>query len=513
MKTLLSACAALSLLLAARPAHARRFALLVGDDQGDAVDERLRYAELDAQRMASVLADVGGVARSDELLVLGQDADAVGRQLEALKARLATEAKPGDQLVLYFSAHADEGDLHLSGGHLPLAVLNDFARQAPVDVVLLVIDSCHSGTVTRLKGLRPAPGTDVALEVSKVKGRVVMGSSGPDEYAQESDTLQGSYFTAHLVAALRGAADTSRDGVVSLQEAYEYAYAHTVESTFGTRGGVQHPSYHLDLRGQGDLALSRPASAPGRLRVDVAEPAELLVSNAATGSLVGEFIKAGGPALLALPPGRYDIRLRTEVTEVAHGVEIPTDGEAVLRAGDLVAIADDGQTLKGPAPSIDASAIELGGAFGTGLTRSVASATGFGLAASAKVRGLALGPLRRVQLELMGLQATATGEVPYREQTVDGRAGLLGSWTWRLLRVRAGPELGCIWVHQTRLPGNAVRDALVAEAGASARLGLQVSGPVSVFLGGFGGGAWLQSNVSKRVVLRADATAGIGVDL
>ena len=49
------------------------------------------------------------------------------------------------------------------------------------------------------------------LEASGVEGRVLISASGANEYAQESDALQGSYFTHYLVTGLRGAADTSRD--------------------------------------------------------------------------------------------------------------------------------------------------------------------------------------------------------------------------------------------------------------------------------------------------------------
>src|SRR5262249_39317613 len=149
--------------------------------------------------------------------------------------------------------------------------------QAPVGVALLVVDSCRSGAVTRLKGLRPVAGTSVQVEAPEVSGRVVIGSSGADEYAQESEALQGSHFTHHLTAALRGAGDASGDGKVTLQEAYDYAYARTVESTFATAAGPQHPTFRVDLHGRGELVLSEPGRARGRLVLASPEPGEYLV--------------------------------------------------------------------------------------------------------------------------------------------------------------------------------------------------------------------------------------------
>ena len=78
--------------------------------------------------------------------------------------------------------------------------------------------------------------------------------------SQESDEIQGSFFTHHLTTGLRGDADQNRDGRVTLDEAYTYAYARTVAATAATRGGAQHPTYEYDLRGAGDVVLSRPSS-------------------------------------------------------------------------------------------------------------------------------------------------------------------------------------------------------------------------------------------------------------
>ena len=73
--------------------------------------------------------------------------------------------------------------------------------------------------------------------------------------------MQGSYFTHHLLGGLRGPADASGDGQVTLDEAYAWAFARTVESTFATSGGVQQPQVRVDLRGAGALVLPRDRMA------------------------------------------------------------------------------------------------------------------------------------------------------------------------------------------------------------------------------------------------------------
>ena len=58
-----------------------------------------------------------------------------------------------------------------------------------------------------------------------------MASSSATELSQESDQLASSYFTHHLLLALRGAGDANQDGKVSLDEAYRYTYNRTLAGT------------------------------------------------------------------------------------------------------------------------------------------------------------------------------------------------------------------------------------------------------------------------------------------
>ena len=57
------------------------------------------------------------------------------------------------------------------------------------------------------------------------------GRRSAGEDAQESDDIKGSFFTHHLVSALRGAADEDMDGRVVLEEAYRYTYNETLRAS------------------------------------------------------------------------------------------------------------------------------------------------------------------------------------------------------------------------------------------------------------------------------------------
>src|SRR5207237_6392803 len=89
-----------------------------------------------------------------------------------------------------------------------------------------------------------------------------VASSSGLEAAHESEGILGSFFTHHLVAGLRGAADPRGDGVVTVSDAFAYAKERTVRDTASISPQPQHPSFSMNLRGRADLPLSRIASAP-----------------------------------------------------------------------------------------------------------------------------------------------------------------------------------------------------------------------------------------------------------
>jgi hypothetical protein len=140
--------------------------------------------------------------------------------------------------------------------------------------VVGIFDSCRSGVVTRSKGARHAPAFDVqANAAEEARGTVFLTSSSADEDAQESDDIRGSYFSHHLENGLRGVADQSNDGRVTLSEAYAYAYARTVADTAESAAGAQHPTFSYDLKGNGDLVLTEPGGHTEGLMVPAAAPA------------------------------------------------------------------------------------------------------------------------------------------------------------------------------------------------------------------------------------------------
>src|SRR5690606_5609766 len=138
-------------------------------------------------------------------------------------------------------------------------------REIPSDVHVAVLDSCASGAFTRIKG-GAARAPFLVDASSRVSGYAYISSSSADEAAQESDRIAASYFTHAFTSGLRGAADANRDRRVTLNEAYQFAFAETVARTESSMAGAQHPAYNLHLAGTGDVVMTDLRTTDATLR-------------------------------------------------------------------------------------------------------------------------------------------------------------------------------------------------------------------------------------------------------
>ena len=329
----------LLLLLAARAAHADPvwLALAIGQEQGGAGDERLRYAERDARRVYDAFTTIGDVNSSRAYLVVNASADAVRQALKEIQGRTRELVAAGREpiLVVYYSGHADGQALRLGHTRLPHWELRALLAATPARLRLLVIDACSSGALIRAKGA--AVEQPFALP-STIEGQVILTATGSAEPAQEWDALGGGLFTHHLVSALRGAADRDVDGDVTLFEAYSYAYERTLSQSTRARVGPQHPAHEIDVRGSGDLVLTHPGRRGSTLVLAPGLSGRYVISTADGGELMAEAEKrAGKPMRLALPPGRYVVRkpdgrfVRTGVVTLRPLLTTAVDDEALER--------------------------------------------------------------------------------------------------------------------------------------------------------------------------------------
>src|SRR5947209_33505 len=188
---------------------------------------------------------------------------------------------------------------HAADRSLPLYGRRGAGRPRRAAVRLAVLDACRSGALTRVKGAHAQPAIEVKLsDELTTRGEALLTSSTSDEQARESDALRGSFFTHHLVSGLRGAADRSKDGRVTLAEAYDYAYAHTVSEA----AGGQHPTFKYDLAGKGDVVLTSLGDGGAWLRFgDGGEGLYLLLAE--DGLVLGDIEVGKTPLKVAVAPG------------------------------------------------------------------------------------------------------------------------------------------------------------------------------------------------------------------
>jgi hypothetical protein len=292
------------------------YALVIGSNRGGDGQAELSYAQHDARRMAELLRELGRTPEQHIQLLAEPSAEQVQQALRALKQKLDAHAAAGEhaQLVFYYSGHARAHALSLGDGELALSTLRASLLALPSTLTVVVLDACQSGAFSGVKGAAPAADFSISsVNNLHSSGVAVMASSTASELSQESKELGSSYFTHHLLVALRGAGDLDRNGRVSLDEAYGYAYQHTLSDTARTQVGSQHATLETELTGRGDVPLSYPIDADAQLAFAPGLEGRVLVQRAQRGAVVAELIKARGvQLLLALPSGSYEVLVRDD---------------------------------------------------------------------------------------------------------------------------------------------------------------------------------------------------------
>lgn len=469
----------------------RRLAVVVGNNQAVGKSP-LRYAERDARRMRDLLVELGGVERLK--LLLGRDASELRRALKELHA-LTARAREEIVLFVYYSGHADQSALLMGGSRFPFRELRETLAGFPARTAISFIDACQSGQVTRTKGGRVVPVVDVRFDDQRYRGRVYVTSGSAGESAQESDELEASFFTHYLLSGLRGAADESGDGRVSLEEAYQYAYRHTLARTAGTLQGPQHPSYHMDLAGAGQLVLTRTSQASAHLVLPAPMRGTYYILRSGAGMVAEVSKQQDRPLRIALTPGSYEVRKAssdaylTRQVRVAAGAEVTLDESGMVRRPLLLAARKGGDEHGG---------LRVAYHLSTGYLRQAGLSQGPAAGYLARV-----GPLHVGGLASYGYGAYSRDDgisVGLHELTLWATA----EWRlerWRRVQLLAAIDVGGAWVWQLAQLADGRSESNSSPAFRyRSRLGVLVP------LGrGFSAGAW--GHLGQVVVQRASGWA------
>jgi hypothetical protein len=304
-----AAMAAAVLLWSSAASAAARFALVVGNDIGSPSHPKLWFAERDAARFAAALTEVGEFPADRVVVLRGSSASGFRGAFGALEQRIAAEKERGERtlLIVYFSGHASEAGLEMGAERLPYEDLREMLLHSGADARVALVDACDSGALTQVKGGRASASVNFPLPLDdRVAGVAFIASTSLGEPAQESVALQGSFFTTHLAAALRGAGDLDGDGKVTLTEAFRYTSAQTVSETAQTQAGPQHPTYEMKMSGRGDVVLSDLRHAESTLVLPAAAGLQYIVRGPR--GVVAELPGSATPVHLALAPGHYVVQ-------------------------------------------------------------------------------------------------------------------------------------------------------------------------------------------------------------
>jgi uncharacterized caspase-like protein len=268
------------------PAPTRnQWAVIVGVGQYEhAAIPRLRYTVADAEAVYQTLTGPGGFKKDHVLLLTDRsERKPTLRNLKwALGTFLGRSAQKDDTVVIFFAGHgapevdtrglerdglakylipsdADPDDLYATA--LPMDELQTIFGRIEAERVVAFLDTCYSGAAGGrtfvARKTRATSVDDLFLErLTRSKGRAIITASRPNELSIELADLGHGIFSYYLVNGLRGGADLNRDGIVSLQELYEYV-EQQVTAKARAVGGNQHPVMKGELEGVLPLARVR----------------------------------------------------------------------------------------------------------------------------------------------------------------------------------------------------------------------------------------------------------------
>lgn len=494
----LTAAALAALLLLPLGARAERFAVVAGNDRGDAGRPRLWFAEKDAERMHATLRELGEFAPDGLVLLRGQRPEALVDAVKAFEPRIRAATAKGDRtlLLVYYSGHASNGGLEMAGERLPFETLRALVAASGADTKIAVVDACEAGLLTQVKGATPVPAIAFPLpEGDAVSGTAFIASTAVGELAQESAALGGSFFTHHFEVALRGAGDADGDGRVTLSEAFAYTAARTRAGTAVTPVGTQHPTYYFKMSGRGDVVLSDLRRAQARLIVPPDPGATFVLAHGR--SVLAEVPGSSLELVLALPPGAYRVERRSSAGRATGDVDLVT-GRTVAMPRLEPTRYELARAKGGPAPGLTY--------LGAGVTW--LGLPGFGAAPTGRVAlRHEVGPVGvRVRLDYAGT-AVRDQWLRYDFSYVGGALAALYPLNVGRVLVEGGLEAG--WGYATqRLTSTGHRS--FATGVSSAGAALLVTAPVGPLRAGVDltGGAQL-FKLNDRATVRPGASAAL----
>ncbi|GIH03751.1 hypothetical protein Rhe02_18180 [Rhizocola hellebori] len=318
----------------------RRLALVIATStyQSRAYEDLLAPAG-DADTMARLLSDPDICGFEVTRVV-----DRPWAEIQLAINQIFNAGDPDDLVLVYVSGHGEKdhnGRLHLIATDTDPATmpatsvtgrwLLDRAEEAAARRQIIVIDTCFSGAYD-VKGALLADGlaADLEADLFPSAGRVILTASRGTEYAYQERTatnaVLGSVFTSALAEGLQtGHADLSGTGLITVSDAYRYAFAVVARSKHR-----QTPQLHISGGEGADIVLSRN---PAGLRPSAPDLRDILVALDSSSSALrrgavddlGALLRDPNPALAAAARNRLE-RLVAEDQALGPAARAILDG-------------------------------------------------------------------------------------------------------------------------------------------------------------------------------------------
>ncbi|MGL1934976.1 MAG: caspase family protein [Fibrobacterales bacterium] len=321
--------------------------VIVASKSGLSHDTELRYAYNDAKKMRSTLAELSDVDPKNNFLITTESTTDLREKLSYISERI-TKLKQKHKVLLqfYYSGHGSGSSFHIGNEKFLFKEVKSLLNTTQIDTRIFILDVCFGGTFLNSKGFTKAKPISINLDVNDAtQGEVIISSSAVNEQAYEIESLEGSVFSTNWIMGLRGAGDKNGDGQVSLFEAYNHAYDHTVNYTSQTLQKPQHPSYNMDLTGAHDIVLTKPTLSANGIVFDNCPKGIYTIYNASHYHTIGDVrISDSGQFFLALQRGSYSITtpnsdgrimeasisVTTNLTEVTYSEFSPKKESAII---------------------------------------------------------------------------------------------------------------------------------------------------------------------------------------
>ncbi len=236
------------------------YALVVGVSKyRDQRIPKLELSDKDARAFGEFLEAQKGVFKETRVTYLLNE-KATKSEVEKYLYYTLPKAGKNDTIVLYLSGHGSydpmrpddflylaydtEAD-YLGTSSVKMSGL-EFLKAIEAERVLIIADVCHAGGISGMKPKASIPSLELFLrDVKNSSGRAIITSGRGQQLSWEVPNLANSVFTHNLLMGLKGKADRDHDGIVTLDEAYQYAYARTKDDT----SGHQHPQLEGKIEG------------------------------------------------------------------------------------------------------------------------------------------------------------------------------------------------------------------------------------------------------------------------